>query len=236
MIQLLMIMDELSHGMLVDLANDDILSLETKSAIYTKQHKSMINSTFDLFETKSVIKNAFDIPGLFYIKNYLTESEVELCMDKINSEINFEPISNSPNSRMVAHFGYYYSYDRSGVRPATTIPDYLERLVDMDKINNLCGNIINSPFDQLIINEYKPGQQISPHIDHVKQFGPIIACITVGKSVPINFKSGSVEKTISIDAGSMYIMTGPARYQWLHSLKNKTSETRYSLTYRTITK
>jgi alkylated DNA repair dioxygenase AlkB len=229
-------MDELLRGMLIDLINGDIVSLEAKSILYTKQHKLMINSMFDLFEPKSVIKNAFDIPGLYYIKDYLTEPETKLIMNKINSEIKFEPISNSPNSRMVAHFGYYYSYDRSGLKPAIAIPDYLAKLVDANRINSLCCDIIDSPFDQLIINEYKPNQQISPHTDHVKQFGPVIACITVGKSIPLNFKSGSIIKTINIETGSMYIMSGPARYKWLHSLKNSSSETRYSLTYRTIIK
>ena len=229
-------MFELTQSMLVDLINDDIPSLEAKSVAYTEQINTMIKTVFDLSEDNSVISNAFDIPGLFYIKNYLTEAETELIMHKINSEINFEPITASANSRTVAHFGYYYAYDRSGLKPADPIPDYLRKLTDLNRINNLCGHIIDNPFDQLIINEYKPNQQISPHTDHIKQFGPIIACITVGKSVPIEFELGTIKKTIRVESRSMYIMTGPSRYQWRHSLKNKGPGIRYSLTYRTVNK
>ena len=173
-------MDDLVRLILLDLANgDDILSLEAKSILFKSELKSIICSTFNLLENKSVLINAFDIPGLFYIKNYLSESEIEFCMDKIKSEIKFEPISLSTNSRMVAHYGYYYSYDRSGLKPAPPIPNYLADLANLVRINDECrSDVVSAQFDQLIINKYKPDQQISPHTDHLAQFGPVIACIT----------------------------------------------------------
>lgn len=162
----------------------------------------------------TVIKNAFDIPGLWYIPHYLSNDTIKSIEKKIN-KIKFEPITNSPNSRLVAHFGYRYSYDRSGVQPVDPIPIDLSNLVSMNDINNIIGEkIISKEFDQLIINEYKPGQQISFHTDHTKQFGPIIACITIGESVPIKFKNGNNIKEINIETGSIYIMTCESRYQW----------------------
>jgi alkylated DNA repair dioxygenase AlkB len=107
-------------------------------------------------------------------------------------------------------------------------------LASEQRVNNICGNITNGPFDQLIINEYKPGQQIAPHTDHVTQFGPVIACITLGQQVPITFGLGLDKKILEIEPGSMYIMTDEARYRWTHSLKNTSQGTRYSLTYRTM--
>ncbi|AUV58785.1 2Og-Fe(II) oxygenase [Bandra megavirus] len=182
----------------------------------------------------NIIKNAFDIPGLWYIPHYLSNDIIK-SIDKKIDKIKFEPITNSPNSRLVAHFGYRYSYDRSGVQPAAPIPIDLSNLVSMNDINNIIGEkIIGKEFDQLIINEYKPSQQISFHTDHTKQFGPIIACITIGESVPIKFKNGNNIKEINIETGSMYIMTLESRYQWQHSLKNNNQGTRYSLTFRTI--
>ncbi len=89
-----------------------------------------------------------------------------------------------------------------------------------------------SKMNQIIINEYKPGQQIAYHTDHIKLFGPVIACITIGQSIPIYFRK-AVVKQLDIKSGSMYIMTGEARYEWQHSLKNNTQDTRYSITYRT---
>lgn len=115
------------------------------------------------------------------------------------------------------------------------IPDYLANLVSANRINKTIGSdLITNSFEQLIINEYLPGQQIAYHIDHVTQFGPIVACITVGQAVPIKLKLNDIEKTINVEAGSMYIMTGDARYKWKHSLKNDTNCDRYFLTYRTV--
>lgn len=91
-------------------------------------------------------------------------------------------------------------------------------------------------FDQVIINEYKPSQGIAPHIDHTGLFGSIIACITIGSSVPITFRKGDITKKIEIKEGSMYIMTKDSRYKWTHSLTNKSKDIRYSITYRVIKK
>src|ERR1700677_2276633 len=134
--------------------------------------------------------NVCGIKGMYYIKNYLGQEEIDLCLNKINSEIDFVPITQTPHSRKVAQFGYYYSYDRSGLKPTNPIPEYLAVLASEQRVNTICGNITNGPFDQLIINEYKPGQQIAPHTDHVTQFGPVIACITLGQQVPITFVLG----------------------------------------------
>lgn len=230
-------MDNLVQDMLIDLIDCDISHYEEKSIILTNKYQLQLDTTFDLLYPNSIIENAYDIPGLFYIKNYLTMSEIDTILNKIHSEIIFKPITTAPTSRLVAHFGYNYSYDRSGIKPADPIPTDLTNIVNINKINNICGeNIISNPFDQLIINEYKPGQQIAPHTDHVTQFGPIIACITVGKSVPIIFTLGSIKKIINVESGSMYIMTKDSRYLWKHSLKNTSDGTRYSLTYRTIVK
>ncbi len=172
----------------------------------------------ELMKEFNVIENAFDIPGLYYIKDYLNEQEEKLLLNKI-STLKFLPLSDSINSRRVAHFGYHYAYNRSGLTKTDPIPN----------------DLILGEFDQLIINEYKPNQQISAHIDHVQQFGPIIACITVGQSIPITF-SNDIKKVVNIENRSMYVMTEDARYKWKHALKNNTNHTRYSLTYRTVNK
>jgi len=178
-----------------------------------------------------VIANFEDISGLFYIEDYLSEEKINEVKKYLN-KLDFSAISNATNSRRVAHFGYYYSYDRTGLTCAPTIPDFLNVLVDDVEITGK-GFI---EFDQVIINEYKPGQGIAPHTDHTKLFGPIIACITIGSSVPITFRNGNITKKLEIKEGSMYIMTKDSRYKWTHSLTNKSKDVRYSITYRAIQK
>lgn len=222
-------------GMMEDLSNGDLESLEKKHYLCKSLQKKIIDESFDIFNPHLFIQNALDIEGLFYIPNYLSTNELAMIKEKIVSDIYFQPITTSKFSRKVAHYGYYYSYDRSGLHEAPPIPDYLMDLVVPDRINQIIGSVlIEKPFEQLIINEYKPGQQIGHHVDHKTQFGPIIACITIGQSVPIQFKLSEITKIIKPEEGSLYLMTGDARYKWSHSLKNTLSENRYSLTYRTI--
>ena len=184
------------------------------------------------------VPNTSDIIGLWYIPNYLTTEELELIKKKLANEIIFDPLSKGNlKSRHVAHYGYNYSYNRTGLTKASPIPDYLLTLVEPKRINDILKTkLFNKEFEQLIINEYKPGQQIAYHIDHQKQFGSVIACLTIGQSVPIKFKKDGVEKIINVEEGSLYIMSKDSRYLWQHSLINNGDYNRYSLTYRFVNK
>ena len=172
-----------------------------------------------------MLSNCEGINGLYYIENYLDEYNLN-DVKKFIQNVNLEHIGNRA-SRRVAHYGYYYSYDRSGLKTAPQIPVELNNLIYLPLLNDV-------NFDQIIINEYKPGQKIAYHTDHQTLFGPIIACITVGQEVPIYFKYGKEIKQVIPKEGSMYIMTGEGRYKWQHMSNNDTSGTRYSITYRTI--
>ncbi|AYV85437.1 MAG: 2Og-Fe(II) oxygenase [Satyrvirus sp.] len=212
------------------LENDDFEILQSKHKKYSEEYNKKLKFIYNFSQNSENV-----VDGLYYIPNYLTNDEIMLVKEKIKNEIKFSPISNSYNSRKVAHFGYYYSYNRSGLKEAPAIPIYLFDLVSPGRINSsLKENIISTNFDQLIINEYKPGQKIAYHIDHVSQFGPIIACISVGSEIYMNFKYQDIEKKIKIEEGSLYIMSGDARYKWMHSLTNSTNDNRYSLTFRTV--
>jgi len=237
-----MLIDPIVLDMIDNLKNNDIKFLTINHEIYNKTHNQniLINELIDFIDNEAnviksiVIKNIHNINGLYYIPNFLTNNELDIIKNKLNSEIELESIFGK-TSRRIVHYGYYYSYNRSDLKVAPAIPEYLSRLVDPDRINNIIGeNIIIKKYDQLIINEYNPDQKITYHTDHTKQFGPIIMCITVGQSVPIKFKKGDIIKSINIQEGSMYIMSGDARYKWQHSLKNSTNQTRYSLTFRTV--
>jgi alkylated DNA repair dioxygenase AlkB len=162
--------------------------------------------------------------------------------------LNFTPIAG-PNSRRVVQFGYTYSYDRSGLMPTADIPDILrlDNLISLDFLdhfkevfNTSTTNLNFDPakFDQLIINEYKPGQQIGPHIDHPSQFGDIICCISIGETSYVRFSYDQEKKSFKykLEPGSIYIMSGDARYKWKHSLVNRGNHIRYSLTYRIVRK
>lgn len=217
----------------------DILELREFHLQLQTNLKNGLNQldNLDKLTKPKVCANFEGVSGLFYIGSYLSANEIIMLQDKLSTEIQLTNLNlTNPSSRRVAHFGYNYAYNQSGLTLANKIPDYLANLVTTTRVNELIANLVSSEFDQVIINEYKPGQQIAYHTDHTTMFGPIIACLTVGEAVPIHFRINGVHKTVKPEIGSMYIMTGPSRYQWQHHLKNTGDTNRYSITYRTVVK
>lgn len=170
------------------------------------------------------------IPGLIYINNFILDHNA--LLDIIKS-YNLYPISGSNNSRCVSHFGYTYAYDGSGVSKTTTIPTELEQLLTPDILLSITGKTY-TPFDQVIINQYKKSQCISPHIDHVKYFGDIIGSISLGTTCDMIFTQQAKTISVSLEPGSLVLLTEQARYNWKHSLTNKSNKIRYSITFRHV--
>jgi hypothetical protein len=54
--------------------------------------------------------------------------------------------------------------------------------------------------------------------------------------IQIVFTHQNQKVVIPVEEGSLYVMTDDARYKWKHQLQNNTTNTRYSITYRTINK
>ena len=100
--------------------------------------------------------------------------------------------------------------------------------------------------DQAIINEYRPGQGISPHIDCVPCFGPMVAAISLGSDCVMDFThpQDGTKVPVHLAPGSLCVMMGPARYTWRHGIAARKSDPgtagrlprgrRVSVTYRTI--
>ncbi len=177
--------------------------------------------------------------GLYYANNYLSTDEMENIMSRLEKE-KWTPVTANPKSRKVIHYGHTYAYNRSGLGDAPPIPDFLKEFVSPLRINKIFPDLKFDDMDQLIINEYKVGQGIGAHIDHPKQFGPIIICISLGSDIEILFSKGELKIPVLVKAGSIYIMTGPSRYEFTHSILPRKSDNkilrkdRISLTYRTV--
>lgn len=183
-----------------------------------------------------------EIKGLYYVPNYLTVDEAKDVMDKYLYDENkmWEHIGkNNVKARQVIQYGYEYAYNRSGLTKIDDLPIDLSKLVQKDRINKIIGkDVIILDMEQLIINKYLIGQGINYHVDHPIQFGPIIACISIGSSVTMNFRQGLNGKVVpvQIEPNSLYIMSGDARMKWQHGILKQNKSTRYSLTFRTINK
>jgi alkylated DNA repair dioxygenase AlkB len=100
--------------------------------------------------------------------------------------------------------------------------------------------------DQVIINEYEPGQGIAPHIDRETCFGPVVASLSLAGDTVMEFsKRGTSERVpVFLPNRSLLIITGEARYRWRHGIAQRRFDTvnslamprrrRVSLTFRTV--
>lgn len=169
--------------------------------------------------------------GWGLVSNFLDPIEATALLQKIDEE----PWDNTL-ARRVQHYGYRYVYKmRQVAEPLGPIPSWLLPL---------CGKMQEVGFgktaEQVIVNEYQPGQGIGAHIDSAA-FGPIIASLSLGSSVTMCFQNGSLHRELHLPARSLLVLSGPARWGWMHSIPARRTdpgygprERRVSLTFRTL--
>ncbi|SEH02046.1 2OG-Fe(II) oxygenase superfamily protein [Nonomuraea solani] len=183
------------------------------------------------------------VPGLHYVSDWLASDSCATLL----SAIDDAPWS-AQLRRRVQHYGHRYDYGRRSVTrdaqvsPAPPIPNwagqYAARLVS--------EGLMEAEADQVIINEYQPGQGISAHVDCVPCFGPVVAAISLGSACVMDFThpSDGTKVEVPLAPGSLCVMTGPARYTWRHSIAARKSDPaavgrvprgrRVSVTFRTV--
>ncbi len=179
-----------------------------------------------------------DIPGLTYVPNFISakeEREFIACID--------EGPWIHDLKRRVQHYGYRYDYKARMV----TSDSYLGPLPKW--INSLSSRLAEDDIfaknpEQLIVNEYLPGQGISAHIDCVPCFGDAIAIISLGSSVMMQFDKGTERREYYLKPRSLAVISGSARYDWTHAIPARQSDKvggikiprkrRVSLTFRTM--
>lgn len=180
------------------------------------------------------------IAGLSYQSSYVsTDEQVRLVAD-----IEQQPWITDLKRR-VQHYGYRYDYTRRTVDPDMylgPLPSWI-----MPLAQRLYGEgIFDAMPDQVIINEYEPGQGISAHIDCIPCFGEVVASISLLSSCVMIFTRAEpvAQLPVFVEPCSLLVMQGEARYQWKHAIparkvddvqgKRLERGRRISLTFRTI--
>jgi alkylated DNA repair dioxygenase AlkB len=181
------------------------------------------------------------IPGFKYIPNWIDKPE----WSDLIQIIDLLGTWSSELKRRTQHYGYKYDYTKKQIDETMfigKIPWWLKKYT----LSLVHEGLFEKEPDQVIINEYNPGQGISRHIDCVPCFGNVIASLSLGSTCAMEFehiKSSKKGSTI-LEPGSLLILSGEARYDWMHSiparLEDKSGEDtlirsrRVSLTFRTV--
>ncbi len=149
-------------------------------------------------------------------------------------ELDFKPFEfrGQLGKRRVVYFGWRYDFNHARLQRAESIPSFLDPV--RQKAAAFAG-LDPAQLEQVLINEYAPGAGIGWHRDR-PQFEDVIG-VSLGSPGLLRFrrKRGTGWERISIPAEprSAYLLRGPARTEWEHSLP-QVGALRYSITFRTM--
>lgn len=188
------------------------------------------------------------IPGLEYVEAYLDAAAEQHLIAALDAAEWLTSLS-----RRVQHYGYRYDYEARSVSPESylgPLPPWLATLADRLQVE---GRFSVRP-DQVIINEYQPGQGISAHVDCVPCFTETIASLTLGAGCVMQFvptaklraRSSDLPKSVAqwLAPRSLVVLKDVARYDWKHAIPARQSDIvdevriprgrRLSLTFRKV--
>ncbi|WP_051813624.1 alpha-ketoglutarate-dependent dioxygenase AlkB [Kitasatospora sp. MBT63] len=183
-----------------------------------------------------------EVPGLHYLADWLTPESARALLAEVDAEA-----WSTQLRRRVQHYGHRYDYGRRSVSADRTaevppVPGWAREVA-----GRLLGEgLMDREAEQVIVNEYLPGQGISAHVDCLPCFGPVIAAVSLGSACSMDFTDpqDGTRLALPIAAGSLLVMTGPARFSWRHAIAARRSDPgpagrvprgrRVSVTFRTL--
>lgn len=181
-----------------------------------------------LFERNSTLP-----AGLRYAPGQLAEEEETDLLGHV-AALPFAPFAfrGYLGKRRVVSFGWRYGFDGSGLMRAEPIPEFLLPL--RSRAARFAG-LDAAALEHVLITEYSPGAGIGWHKDR-PVFGETIG-ISLASACPLRFrrrhKQGWERTTLLAEARSAYLLEGPVRHEWEHSIA-PVEQLRYSVTFRTL--
>jgi alkylated DNA repair dioxygenase AlkB len=183
----------------------------------------------------------FDLPsptpalpeGFAYEQDVLRTDEEAALVDRL-AGLEFAPFEfrGYQGKRRVVSFGWRYDFSAGALCPAPPIPDFLEPL--RTRAAEAAG-LVAADLRQVLVTEYAPGAAIGWHRDR-PEFAEVVG---VSLRSPGLFRlrrrrgPGWERASLTLEPRSLYVLAGPARYDWEHSLPPVTA-LRYSITFRRL--
>jgi alkylated DNA repair dioxygenase AlkB len=171
-------------------------------------------------------------PGLTIIEDWITRDEERGLIRSLKDGPWLTTLK-----RRVQHYGYPYHYGSRGVgNRLGDLPEWVGFVQD----KMLDQGLIKKPLEQLIVNEYEPGQGIGRHVDS-HDFGNTIISLSLGSQCHMIFRDRAGDggvKEITLKSRSLLVMRDEARLKWTHEIPSRKSDkgvsrrTRVSLTFR----
>ena len=134
--------------------------------------------------------------------------------------------------RRVVYFGHRYDFGGGGLKKGADIPAFL--LPIRETVARVFG-FEPAALEQVLLTEYAASAAIGWHKDR-SVFGDVIG-ISLLSPCTFRFRkkagAGWERTSMTLEPRSAYLLQGPARTEWEHSIPAVT-ELRYSVTFRTM--
>ena len=148
--------------------------------------------------------------------------------------------------RRVQHYGYRYDYRARKIKRDMRIGELPEWVLPLAE--KLRADFFGVMPQQMIVNEYHPGQGIAPHVDCVPCFGDVVASVSLGSTCVMNFskQQDDADERIALflEPRSVVVLGGESRAHWMHGIAPRKNDSvngrvyararRVSLTFRTV--
>ena len=173
------------------------------------------------------------IAGLEYRPDFISEAhEAELITRLSQAELAPFKFQGWTGKRLTRTFGWRYDFDDRSFAPSEPIPDWLQPLrANAAKF----AGVPPEDFVHVLLVRYDPGAGIGWHRDR-PVFEKVVG-VSLGTPAVLRFRrrreGGFDRASVEVDPRSAYLLSGPARHEWEHSIAP--GETlRFSITFRTF--
>ena len=171
--------------------------------------------------------------GLVHQPEFITPAEEQELLGRL-AGLPFKPFEFQGflGKRETVSFGWSYRFDGTGLAPAAPIPDWLIPL--RARAAALAG-IEPRALEQALLIRYCEGAGLGWHRDR-PVFGDVVG-VSLLAPAPLRFRRKRGSKwerfTLNAEPRSLYLLRGPARAEWEHSIP-PVETLRYSITFRTL--
>ena len=173
------------------------------------------------------------IPGLSYHPGYVTATEETLLTTSID-----QGVWDSTWERRRQLFGGAYGNKKEKLQ---AIPDWGQQLAG--RMLQEC--LTTRAFDQMLVNEYFPGQGIAMHLDYEPYDRTVVSLSLLAPCI-MDFRhlETGEQHSLLLEPRSLLVLSDDARYQWQHGIARRKNDRwhgvviprvrRLSITFRAI--
>ncbi len=171
--------------------------------------------------------------GFRYQEGFLTAPEESSLLERVR-HLGFGEfrMRGVVARRRTAQFGWRYSFEDFELTAGDEPPDYLRALQSRAEE---FATLPQGALSEILVTEYTPGAAIGWHRD-APPFDVVVG-LSLGSSCRFRFRRKQADRwetvTIEMAPRSIYVLDGPARHEWEHSIP-AVRELRYSITFRSL--